>query len=166
MSQFQLYDNLKEQARQYVEEMTAPINHIIQVIINATRVAPGQSANELSMDDLYAMAIRLPAECAYLQSLINRESISNKVDSFATQLQVTNAITQLIGTKGDAKERLRRAEALSGDDLLHDLVCSEIVSALQQTIVRADKVYEGVRKIIDAKSREFAFDRKPGYPIG
>ncbi len=41
-----------------------------------------------------------------------------------------------------------------------------ILAALQATVQRADKVYEGVKKIIDAKSREFNYDNKPGSRIG
>lgn len=156
---------LQEKANNIIENYTAPINGIIDTILQYTTFVPGESSVGLTMDDLYALAIRLPAECSYLQAQINSQLIKQKVDSFLVETQVTESIVMLQSTKGDAKERQRRAEAMSKEEILSDIVTQQIVAALQATIIRADKVYEGVKKIIDAKMRESNFDRKPGYPV-
>ena len=83
-----------------------------------------------------------------------------------TDAMITDSITILKGAKGDAKERQRRAEAMNQEQRLTDETARQIIQALQATINRADKVYEGVKKVIDSRSRENNFDRKPGYPIG
>lgn len=158
--------DLQEKATTMISEFTTPINDIIACVLENTECAAGKSHIRLSMDDLYAMAIRLPAECAYLQAQINSQLIQQKVRSFLTEAKVTDTIVLLQNTKGDAKERQRRAEAMSKDDVLADIVSQQIVAALQATVQRADKVYEGIKKIIDAKSREFNYDNKPGGRIG
>lgn len=156
---------LQQYAQNVIANCTAPINQITETIIQSTSVTPGNSHMGLSMDDLCAIAIRLPAECAFLQSQINAQLITQKLQAFMTETHITDCIVQLQNTKGDAKERQRRAEAMNKEEVLSDVVAEQIVAALQATVQRADKVYEGVKKIIDAKTREANFDRKPGYPI-
>lgn len=157
---------LRDKANSIIENFTAPINEIVQLILENVAVLPGDSRVGLSMEELYAIAIRLPAECAYLQAQINSQVIEQKIRSFLTEAKVTDAIVLLQNTKGDARERQRRAEAMAKDDVVEDIVSQQIVAALQATVQRADKVYEGVKKIIDAKSREFNYDNKPGSRIG
>lgn len=159
-------NKLKAQAEVIISNCTAPVNDIIDVLLSGTTVTPGGSTIKLSMDDLYAIAIRLPAECAFLQAQINSQLIEQKVRSFLTEIQVTENIVMLQGSKGDATERKRRAEEMSKDDVLADIVTQQIVTALQATVQRADKVYEGVKKVIDCKSREYNYDGKPGRPVG
>ena len=84
------------------------------------------------------------------------------MQSFLLETQITDSIVMLQNTKGDAKERQRRAEAMSKDDVLADIAAEEVVNALQAMIQRADKVYEGIKKVIDAKTKEMAFDAKSG----
>lgn len=157
---------LCDKANSIIENFTAPINEIIQLILENVAVLPGDSRVGLSMEELYAIAIRLPAECAYLQAQINSQVIEHKIRSFLTEAKVTDAIVLLQNAKGDARERQRRAEAMAKDDIAKDIVSQQIVVALQATVQRADKVYEGVKKIIDAKSKEFNYDNKPGGRIG
>lgn len=157
---------LQSAAEDAIAKYTAPINAIVDKVLAATAFEPKNSSVSLTPEDMYAIAIRLPAECAYLQSVINSKQLDAKLHSFLLNAQITNSIVSLQGSRGDATERKRRAEAMSADDMLVDIVKRQIVEALNDTIVRADKVYEGVKKVIDAKSREFGYDKKPGYPVG
>lgn len=159
-------NKLKSHAEVIISNCTAPVNDIIDVVLSGTTVSGDGSAIKLSMDDLYAIAIRLPAECAFLQAQINSQLIEQKVRSFMVETQITESIVMLQGSKGDASERKRRAEAMSKDDVLADIVTQQIIAALQATVQRADKVYEGIKKVIDCKSREMNYDGKPGRPVG
>lgn len=157
-------DALASKAIQIVEEATAPIDDILLMIQGATDIETG--AIRLSMDELYTIAIRLPVECGFLQSHINCRLIKQRLQEIVTESKVTESITMLRECKGDARERQRRAECMNDLDILSDETARQIVQAMQTAIIRADKVYEGVKKIIDAKARESNFDRKPGYPVG
>lgn len=156
---------LQEQIQQTIAQCTRPICDIIDVVLDNTAVGPDACGTTLTMDELYAIAIRLPAECAYLQAQINMKSIEQKMQSFLLDTQITDSIVMLQNTKGDAKERQRRAEAMSKEDVLADIAAQEVINALQAMIQRADKIYEGIKKVIDARGREMNFDSKPGRSV-
>ena len=99
---------LRDKANSIIENFTAPINEIVQLILENVAVLPGDSRVGLSMEELYAIAIRLPAECAYLQAQIISQVIEQKIRSFLTEAKVTDAIVLLQNTKGDARERQRQ----------------------------------------------------------
>lgn len=156
---------LQNYANNIITNCTTPVNSIISVILNKTSISENNSQLNLSMDDLYTMAIRIPAECAFLQAQINGQLIEQKIKSFITETRITESMVLLQGQKGDAKERQRRAEAMSKEDMLVDITTQTIITALQATVQRADKVYEGIKKIIDAKSKEMTIDMKPGQSV-
>ena len=81
---------LRDKANSIIENFTAPINEIVQLILENVAVLPGDSRVGLSMEELYAIAIRLPAECAYLQAQINSQVIEQKIRSFLTEAKVTD----------------------------------------------------------------------------
>lgn len=151
-------EHLQAQIQKTIIDCTRPICDILDYVLDNTTV----HGITLSMEELYAIAIRLPAECAYLQAQINTQNIEQRMQSFLLETKITDSIVMLQNTKGDAKERQRRAEAMSKDDVLADIAAEEVVNALQAMIQRADKVYEGIKKVIDAKTKEMAFDAKSG----
>ena len=155
---------LASKAIEIVEEATQPINDILAEIQKSTDYTSG--AIRLSMDQLFAIAIRLPVECGYLQAQINDRVVKQRLQEIVTENKITDSITMLRESKGDARERQRRAESMNDMDVLADEAARQIVQAMQSVIIRADKVYEGIKKVIDAKTREVNFDRKPGYPVG
>ena len=159
-----LQEKLTEKANEIIDEATRPLMNILLQIQKATSHESG--AMRLSMDDLYTIAIRINRYTYSLQAHINERSIKQSLQDIVTDAMITDSITILKGTKGDAKERQRRAEAMNQEQRLTDETARQIIQALQATINRADKVYEGVKKVIDSRSRENNFDRKPGYPIG
>lgn len=161
----QIPQKLQYEIQSVIASCVKPINDIIDVVLRNTSVANNGCGINLTMDELYAIALRLPAECAYLQSRINARNIEQRMQSFLLETEISDTVTMLQNTKGDAKERRKRAEAMSKNDVLADIAAEEVVNALQAVIYRADKVYEGVKKIIDAKMREAAFDMKPGYSV-
>jgi hypothetical protein len=158
-------EKLQEYADEMIANYTDSINTIIDYIISNIEITPSGTDIKLSMDDLYAIAIKLPAECSFLQNQINSQSIQQKISAFITETKLTETVTLLQGSKGNAKERQKRAEVMSKEAMLQDITAEHIVLSLQAVVNRADKVYEGVKKVIDAKSKEFNFDKKPGNPV-
>ena len=135
------------------------------IVINTERGEP-RIESVLSDDELYALAIRIPTECIYIQEQANKLALSNTLSSILTDSDISENVQLLYGSKGDARERQKRAEAMCGDKLLRDAAVRQSIKILNDYIDRADKVYEGIKKIIDARSREFILNGKPGYPIG
>ena len=50
------------------------------------------------------------------------------------------------------------------DERVQNAVNKLIIRGIQGCIDRADKVYEGVKKVMDFRSKEGFFDRKGGRP--
>ena len=163
------HEELAAQATAQVAAITQGLRPLLELVRRSIVVTDSNGSaslsNNLSTDDLQSLAMRIPAECAYIQTRVNDMLISHSLQVLLTEGEVTQNIQLLHGAKGDAKERLRRAEAMSQKELLRDAARQQTIRALQDYIERADKVYEGVKKIIDAKSREFNFDGKPGRPL-
>lgn len=162
MEEQSLQEKLTEKAKELVDEATAPI---MKILLKIQMELLSDHPN-MSMEELYTIAIHLPTECCFLQANINDRAIKQSLQDIVTDAMITDSITILKGTKGDARERQRRAEAMNQEQMLVDETARQIILALQATIMRADKVYEGVKKVIDARMKENNFDRKPGRPIG
>lgn len=161
MDELELTAELKKKAQQIITNLTQPLNDIVQNILNNT----AGTELRLSMDELCALAIHIPAECAYLQSQLNGQIIEHELKSILTNNRVTQTAELLRESKGDARERQKRAEAMNQQEILANAVYEQVIAAVQATIQRADKVYEGIKKVIDAKSREANFDGKPGRTV-
>ena len=162
MDEQSLQEKLSEKAKELVDEATAPI---MKILLKIQMELLSDHPN-MSMEELYTIAIHLPTECCFLQANINDRAIKQSLQDIVTDAMITDSITILKGTKGDARERQRRAEAMNQEQMLVDETARQIIQALQATIMRADKVYEGVKKVIDARMKENNFDKKPGRPIG
>lgn len=164
-----LQRELENNSIQLVQETTRQLQKLLDIVNSTVEITCGKdgvhTTNRLSTDDLQALAIRIPAECTYIQAKINSMAIGSSLQSLITEDTVTQNLQLLQGTKGDAKERLRRAESMSLPDLLRETSRQQTIKALQEYINRADKVYEGIKKVIDARNREYNFDRKPGHPL-
>lgn len=154
---------LCDKSIELAQEATKSVDEILSHIVRNTNPETGEI--KLSMDELYAIAIRLPAECGFLQSQINTLQIKQSLQDIVTENNITECISILREGRGDAKERQRRAEAMNETEVLRNEASRQIIIAMQMTIQRADKVYEGVKKVIDARSRENNFDKKPGGNI-
>ena len=74
--------------------------------------------------------------------------------------QMSVSLAKLMGTKGTAEERKRKAELTTLDERVQNAVNKLIIRGIQSSIDRADKVYEGVKKVMDYRSKEGWFDRK------
>lgn len=157
---------LEEKEKARIEGITHGLNELIKIVKNSivTHNEAGYPSIEstLNDDELYALVVRIPAECIYVQAQADALALNNALRSILTDSDVSESIQLLQGAKGDAKERLRRAEASCSDKLLRDAAIRQSVKALNACVERADKVYEGVKKIIDARSREMLLNGKPG----
>jgi|GEM_PF-3380737 len=152
-----------EDAKATVDEITRNLRDLIDVISQNTVINSSDGIKiekRLSTEDLYAFAIRIPAECAFIQEHINALSLELSVRIVRTNNTVTGNVETFRDSKGDAKERLRRAEKMCEAVILKNEIDLHIIKALQGYIERADKVYEGAKKIIDSMNREWNFDRK------
>jgi hypothetical protein len=147
-----------------IKDISQPLLDVIGIISNAI-VTSGKggkftATNKMSKDDMFALAIKIPVECVFIQSVINQYNTGVALGAIFTGNAVTEKITELYGERGDAKERLRRAELFEAESILTVEMKKQVARGLQAVVERADKVYEGIKKVLDAASKEAWLDNK------
>ena len=104
--------------------------------------------------------MKIPAECLYLQTRLNQFNVKNTFRDLFLDASMTVSLSGLVGAKGTADERRRMADFGLIDEKIENAVNKLIIKGIEGCIARADKVYEGVKKVMDYRSREGWFDRK------
>ena len=166
--QEELINNLEVYAQLEVEKETKPLQDLID-LVNASvdiRLVNGSVVSDIRLGsfELEALAMRIPAECSRLQARLNQYNTKNLFRDMRLDANVAVELSKLIGTKGAAEERKKKAEMSVLDERVQNAVNKLIIRGIQGCIDRADKVYEGVKKVMDFRSKEGFFDRKGGRP--
>ncbi len=166
--QEELINNLEVYAQLEVEKETKPLQDLID-LVNASvdiRLVNGSVVSDIRLGsfELEALAMRIPAECSRLQARLNQYNTKNLFRDMRLDAKVAVELSKLIGTKGAAEERKKKAEMSVLDERVQNAVNKLIIRGIQGCIDRADKVYEGVKKVMDFRSKEGCFDRKGGRP--
>ena len=146
-----------EAANKITKPYTEELEKCIEKILQASRCA---GSLELDYTELEKLAVRIPALCLYIQCKINEYELRSNIESLVVDSQVVEALEEFRGQKGDAREKMKRAEASQFKSRVVELLDAQVCSNLKNAILRADKVYEGVKKILDARMRENEFNRK------
>lgn len=166
--QEELINNLEVYAQLEVEKETNALQDLID-LVNASvdiRLVNGSVVSDIRLGsfELEALAMRIPAECSRLQARLNQYNTKNLFRDMRLDAKVAVELSRLIGTKGAAEERKKKAEMSVLDERVQNAVNKLIIRGIQGCIDRADKVYEGVKKVMDFRSKEGFFDRKGGRP--
>ena len=166
--QEELINNLEVYAQLEVEKETKPLQDLID-LVNASvdiRLVNGSVVSDIRLGsfELEALAMRIPTECSRLQARLNQYNTKNLFRDMRLDAKVAVELSKLIGTKGAAEERKKKAEMSVLDERVQNAVNKLIIRGIQGCIDRADKVYEGVKKVMDFRSKEGFFDRKGGRP--
>ncbi len=157
---------LEKYANGMIESETAELRYMIELVTKNIAIAPSpetgklQTSIGLGIFEIEALVMRIPAECLRLQGEINRFSTRNAFKDLSIDGKVAKALDDLRGEKGTAEERKKKAELSCIDERGLNVVNKMMVKGLQSYIDRADKVYEGLKKVLDYRSKEGYFDRR------
>lgn len=166
--QEELINNLEVYAQLEVEKETKALQDLIDLVSASVdiRLVNGSVISDIRLGsfELEALAMRIPAECSRLQARLNQYNTKNLFRDMRLDAKVAVELSKLIGTKGAAEERKKKAEMSVLDERVQNAVNKLIIRGIQGCIDRADKVYEGVKKVMDFRSKEGFFDRKGGRP--
>lgn len=166
--QQQLISSLEIYAQAEVAKATKPLQDLIDLVNSCVEIklVNGSVISEIKLSsfELEALAMRIPAECSLLQAQLNQYNVKNMFRDMQLDAKVTVELSKLTGTKGAAEERKKKAEMTVLDERVQNAVNKLIIRSIQGCIDRADKVYEGVKKVMDFRSKEGFFDRKGGRP--
>ena len=166
--QEELINNLEVYAQLEVEKETKALQDLIDLVSASVdiRLVNGSVISDIRLGsfELEALAMRIPAECSRLQARLNQYNTKNLFRDMRLDAKVAVELSRPIGTKGAAEERKKKAEMSVLDERVQNAVNKLIIRGIQGCIDRADKVYEGVKKVMDFRSKEGFFDRKGGRP--
>lgn len=163
-AQQELISQLEARANETIAAETKRLQELVDIIrqtVHVQMVGGMVSADvALTSAELEALAMLIPAECLYLQSRLNQFSVKNAFRNMQIDAQMTVSLSKLIGAKGTAEERRRQSELGLLDEKAENAVNKLIIKGIQSCIERADRAYEGVKKVMDYRSKEGWFDRK------
>lgn len=166
--QQELISSLEIYALEEVKKETQPLQSLIDIVNSSVdiQLVNGSVVSniKLSSFELEALAMRIPAECSRLQGRLNQYNTKNLFRDMQLDAKITVELSKLVGTKGAAEERKKKAEMAVLDERVQNAVNKLIIRGIQGCIDRADKVYEGVKKVMDYRSKEGWFDRKGVQP--
>ena len=161
--QEEAFKALEEYAEVTIKEETKKLQALVDIVNQAVSIqlVKGQVVSNVNLSafELEALAMRIPAECLRLQAQLNKYNVQNTFRDMRLDAEMTVSLSKL-GTKGTVEERKRTAELTVLDERIQNAVNKLIIRGIQGSIERADKVYEGIKKVMDYRSKEGWFDRK------
>ena len=162
--QEEAFKALEKYAEVTIKEETKDLQALVNVVNQAVSIqlVKGQVVSNVNLSafELEALAMRIPAECLRLQAQLNKYNVQNTFRDMRLDAEMTISLSKLLGTKGTVEERKRTAELTVLDERIQNAVNKLIIRGIQGSIERADKVYEGIKKVMDYRSKEGWFDRK------
>ena len=146
--------------KKITQEHTRELENIIRYVDKKCVAGENGLHIDLSYEELEMLAIKIPALCMNLQIKLNDFSVKSNITELLSDAVVIKELENIKGEKGEAREKMKRAEAHSVEDKIVDVIDKQICQNLKDVIVRADRVYEGIKKVIDGRIRENDYNRK------
>ena len=146
--------------KKITQEHTRELENIMKYVDKKCIVSENGLRVDLTYSELEMLAIKIPALCMNLQIKLNDFSVKSNITELLTDAVVIERLESLKAEKGEAREKMKRAEAHSVDDKIVDAIDKQICQNFKDVIIRADRVYEGIKKVIDGRMRENEYNRK------
>lgn len=112
----------------------------------------------LTDEELEFLVVKIPTVCLYIQEQINRQALDATIAEYIKEDTVTEKLKTV--TARDAKERLRFAEQQAEVESIVHMIKSQIYLNLKTLVERADRVYEGLKKLIDGRNHDKFLSRR------
>lgn len=161
------YKIVKEAVDSMTERLQKPIKDLIGFTDDSLElvITMGQDGKKnyqmqfnLSDEELEFLAIKIPAVCVQVQEYLNDRQLDASISEYMFEDAVTENLKTILG--GDAKERMRFAVQQAEMQNLVTIIKKQVLANLKTYIDRADKVYEGVKKVIDGKNKERLYNNQ------
>ncbi len=150
----QAVDNLTEKLKRPIQDLIDFVDDSLELVV--TKDENGKRIYEmrfnLSEDELRFLAIKIPAACTYVQEFLNDKAIDVALAEYILEDTITEHLKSIEG--GDARERLRFATQKAEVEQIVLLIKKQVYANLKSYIERADKVYDGVKKVLDGINRD------------
>lgn len=151
----QAVDNMTEKLKKPLVDLVGFADESLELIIKEdekTKKKSYEMSFNLSQEELEFLAIKIPTACMYVQEHINDRALDMSIAEYMFEDAVTENLKSIEG--GDAKERIKFATQKAEVEQIVSLVKKQVYANLKTYIDRADKIYEGVKKVLDGKNKE------------
>lgn len=150
----QAVDNITDKLKKPILDLISFVDDSLELVV--VNDCMGKRRYEmrfnLSEEELQLLAIKIPAACFYVQEFLNDRAIDVALSEYILDDTVTEHLKTIVG--GDARERLRFAAQKAEAEQIILLIKKQVHANLKSYIERADKVYDGVKKVLDGINRE------------
>lgn len=149
-------DNVTMIYKQQIMEIIGFVDNSLELNISTNPTTQRKNYEmkfNLTNEELNFLAIKIPTACLFVQEQINDRALDSTIAEHIFDDAVTEELKKLIG-QGDAKERMRFAEQEAEIQKLVSIIKKQVYQNLKTLVDRADKIYDGVKKVLDGKNRE------------
>lgn len=166
-SEEDVIQDLKTKYCKKIEEQSKDLIDIIRLISKAMVVVEtpsgGSAQCKLTNNELQVCAMKIPAICGYLQSELSSLTMLSVLNESLIDIKIAQRLRVMPKEKNAStlSERTKIAESEMFEDISENIAQKQYIKSIQDLIVRADKLYEGVKKTLDYRGRELWFDNKP-----
>lgn len=113
---------------------------------------------DLSLDELEYLAMKIPALCVFVQEFADDKALDAKIASIIAENKRRENLSNIIG--GTGQERIEIAKQYAQYEELVSIIKKNIVDECNNLIERADKLYEGIKKVLDVKKAEIEINKR------
>lgn len=148
-------DNMTEKLKKPIMDLVEFADSSLELVITEDEKTKKKSYTmnfNLTDEELEFLAIKIPTVCIYVQEQINDRALDAAIAEYLHEDAITEHLKGIVG--GDAKERLRFAQQQAEVEQIVSLVKKQVYTNLKSYIERADKIYEGVKKVLDGRNNE------------
>lgn len=147
--------NITEKYKRQLDEHIGYADQLLQLSIE-TDQSTGRKNYTMSFDlsdrDMEFLTVKIPITLLYVQEQINNYALDATIAEYLFEHTLTEKLKGISG--GDAKERLRFAQQQADVEQIVSIIKKQVYSNLKSYVDRADKIYEGLKKVLDGKNRE------------
>lgn len=155
------YNVVKEAIDNMTEKLKKPLAELIDFVdtsLELVMVDDGRGKKRYDMkfnlteEELNFLAIKIPTVCMYVQEFLNDRTIDTSLAEHILEDTVTEYLKSITG--GNAQERLRLASQKAQTEQIVFMIKRQVAINMKSYIDRADKIYDGVKKVLDGINRE------------
>lgn len=150
----QAIDNITEKLKRPILDLIDFVDDFLELVVveDGSGKRKYEMQFNLSEDELRFLTIKIPAVCIYVQEFLNNSALDVSLAEYILDDTVTEYLKFIEG--GDARERIRFAAQQAEVEQIILLIKKQVHANLKAYIERADKVYDGVKKVLDGINRE------------
>lgn len=138
-----LQDIVNKISNEEFKEIDDAINELSKITMNK---------DKLSLESLKKYTIQIPILMYRLNDKLSNKGLDMEISSYLNNLEISEKIFEQIG--GTEKERLRAAEYNSMVSTFTSLIKTRLYYNLKSKLDYANKVYDGIKKVVSAEIEE------------